>query len=105
VNETNAELISRPIEDKLVPFVTSAVNFSTVTFAVAYETDKSYILWTVDSASDTYSPVAYRYNTYTQTWTSWDLSATCGIINPANNKLYLGHGTVNTLQQERKNFK
>ena len=43
---------------------------------------------------------------FTDSWTTWTGTRTCGIINPVDDKLYLGSGDSNYkyIYQERKGF-
>jgi hypothetical protein len=105
VSDTGVQIISRPIENKLVPLTTSTyTNFPTATFAVPYESDRAYILFTTKNTSDVTSTVCYRYNTFTNTWVSWDVQKTCGVVNPREDILYLGPSDVNYTERERKSF-
>lgn len=100
-SDTGIGVISRPIEDQ----ITSAIafsNFATTSFAVAYETERQYLLFVPLSASDSYAKKTHIYNTFTQAWTHWLKNAGSGGVNPYDNKLYLGSPTANTLLQERK---
>jgi hypothetical protein len=103
VSETGVSIVSRQIENEVIQ-VTQYENFSSSSFAVSYETDRSYILFTVSSPSDTVATQAFRYNTFTSTWTHWDMTKTCGIVNRQNDKLYLGAGDTNYIEIERKSY-
>lgn len=103
ISDTGVATTSRPIDNVLIP-LSLMTNFSTATWAVAYDTDKSYLLFTVSSNSDTRATQCYRYNTFTQAWTRWPITKTCGVINPSNDKLYLGAGDVGNIEIERKSF-
>jgi hypothetical protein len=102
ISETGVGVISRPIEN-ILNRVTSEnfTNFSTATFGVSYEADRSYLIFVVTTENNVTAKVAYRYNTFTQTWTSFDKSAVCGIVS-AQNKLYLGTDDIPAVEQERK---
>lgn len=104
LNESSSEPISRPIENKLLPFLSTNPNLATASFAVAYESDRSLLLWTVETKTDTKAAVCYRYNTFTNNWTEWHISKTCAVLNRTEDKLYFGSGDANTLEKERKNF-
>lgn len=104
ISEVGKDVISKPIYNKLVPFITTNTNLAKATFATSYESDRSYLLFTVKSKTDTYATVAYRYNVDTDAWTEWDVSKTCGILKALDDKLYFGSALANTLEQERKNF-
>jgi len=103
ITEGGVSIISRPIENKILEIVNSRFEFELSTFGVSYESDRAYILWMPTESTDTLATQAYRYNTFTRTWTRWTVSATCGIVNPGNDILYVGPGDRNVLDQERKN--
>lgn len=103
ISDTGVATTSRPIENVLIP-LSLMTNFATATWAVAYDTDKSFLLFTVSSNSDTRATQCYRYNTFTQAWTRWAITKTCGVVNPLNDKLYLGAGDVGNTEIERKSF-
>lgn len=97
--------ISRPIDIDILPLTKENYpNFSTATWGVGYESDNSYIVYTVEQQSDTEATIAYRYSTLTASWTTFDKTDTCGIVNIADDKLYLGAGDINSIEQERKTF-
>jgi hypothetical protein len=106
VSESGATpAISRPIDVDILKLQTSQyTNFKSSTFGLGYESDNSYLIWTVSNVSDTVATICYRYSTTTNTWTTYDKTNTCGIVNSANDRLYLGAGDMNSMEQERKNF-
>ncbi len=104
LNDSNSQPISKPIEDKLIPFISTApFSLETASFAVAYESDRALLFWTISRATDTIATVCYRYNIVTNAWTEWRISKTCGITNQHLDKLYLG-SSDNYVEVERKNF-
>jgi hypothetical protein len=103
ISETGVSIISRPIEDIVLKATSPAYTFyKTASFGVGYESDRAYILFLPDNPDDTIGTIAYRYNTFTQSWTSWDKSATCGVVEPFSNKLFLGASDINSVEVERK---
>jgi hypothetical protein len=105
ISEGGVEVLSRPIEtDILTLFGAALPAVKTVSFAISYQSDRKYILYLPDSINDTYARRAYCYNVFTKAWTVWTIPATCGMVNPANDKLYLGNVGSNTLWIERKAF-
>lgn len=109
LNETALEVISNPIKNKLVPFIATNPNLSTLSFSVGYESDNAVLFWTVNKKTDTQATVCYRYNALTNTWTEWKITKTCGIVNRVDDKLYLGaidskNSSAFYIEQERKNF-
>ena len=105
VSEAGVSLASRPIDTEILEIASSRyTNFSTATFGVGYESDNSYIVWTVVRDSDTVATQAYRYSNLTSSWTKFDLSKTCAVVNPFDDRLYLGASDVAYIEQERKLF-
>ncbi len=105
IGDTGVNVLSRPIENLIVPLLTAQyTNFIPATFAVSYESDRAYLLFTLVNTSDTTATVCYRWNTFTSTWTSWNISKTCGVVNTTNDLLYLGAADTNYIEQERKSF-
>lgn len=102
ISEAGIAIISRAIEDLLLP-LPKLTNFDTYSFGIAYESARSYYLFTPQLESDTSSSQCFRYNTFTNTWTILNLEKTCGIVN-SDDKIYLGASDVFYLEQERKDF-
>ena len=97
--------ISRPIDVSILPLTKENYpNFSTATWGLGYESDNSYIVYTVTQQDDVEATIAYRYSTLTSSWTTFDKTNTCGIVDIADDKLYLGAGDTNFIEQERKTF-
>lgn len=97
--------VSRPIDVDILPLTKQNYpNFSTATWGVGYESDNSYIVFTVKDITDTEATIAYRYSTLTGSWTTFDKTDTCGIVDIADDKMYLGAGDINSIEQERKTF-
>lgn len=105
LTESGSQIISRLIDVDILPLATQQyTNFSTATWGIGYNSDYSYLVWTVTNTTDTVATQAYMYNNLTSTWVNWDKSNTCGIVDPVDNKLYLGAGDTNSIEQERKDF-
>lgn len=111
-------ILSRPIEKTLLR-LTALSNFESKSLAVSYESDRKYILWTIDTSNN--PTTAYVYNMVTRSWTTWkykhyDLTAgeatnywiNAGLVYPTNDKLYTfamkNDSSNNILLQERKSF-
>jgi hypothetical protein len=105
VTEAGPDNVGRPIDVDLLRLSSSQyTTFSTATWGVGYESDNSYLVWTVENISDELAMQCYRYGILTNSWTLWDKSNTCGVVNPVDDKLYLGSGTTNFIEKERKTF-
>jgi len=105
LTEGGAQVVSRSIDNQILRLGSSNyVNFKTATWGAGYESDNSYIVFTITEFQDTIATIAYRFSTLTQSWTTYDKTNTCGIINSTDDKLYLGAGDTNFTEQERKTF-
>jgi hypothetical protein len=104
VSDTGVSIISRPIENILTRATSDSFDYEHTTFGVSYESDRSYLLWIVTTTSDDVATQCFRFNTFTNSWTRYPISKTCGVVNPADDKLYLGPGDENFIEQERKDF-
>lgn len=102
VNSSGVSIISRNIENLVLNFANDKFDFRLKCFAVAYESDRAYILWAPEKVTDTTATQAFRYNIFERTWTRWTVPATCGTIKRLDDKLYIGRGERNFLQKERK---
>lgn len=105
IADTGVNIVSRPIESELLRLSSDLFpNFSSVTFAVGYESDRKYILFTVSEEDDTYATQAFVYNVLTNSFTKWNLAKCAGIVNKRDNKLYLGDPVNNFVYRERKDY-
>lgn len=105
ISDTGVSIISNQI-DNIIKTITSVnYDFRLTSFGVSYETDRAYLLWLPSETTDSVATQAYRYSTVTNTWTRFDLAKTCGLVNPGDDKLYLGTNDENFIEQERKVFK
>jgi len=105
VSDTGVSIISRPIEDQITKLnIPSFTNYSTVSFGKAYESDRTYYLWTVTNTTDTVATQCFKYNTLTNAWYRSPTSKTCAIVNQSDGKMYLGAADINYIEKERKNF-
>lgn len=104
-SESGVLTISRPIDIDILKLATNQyTNFKTATWGIGYESDNSYTVYTVQLQADVYATIGYRYSTLTNTWTTFDKTNTCGVINSVDDTQYLGAGDVDFLEMERKNF-
>lgn len=99
VTESSVQIISRDIEDVIQPILGRAI-LSDVTHAVAYESERIYLLNTLkpNSVSDT---TVYVYNILNNTWTNWDTTFVAGFID-SSDVLHLVDQD-NLILRERKN--
>lgn len=105
ISETGVSIISMPIENDLFE-LSEYANFATLSFAVAYGSDRKYILFVPTKPDDTTCTQAFIYNSYTNSFVRWDMSRSCGVVRPNEEKqgeLFLG--TIDGVTYiERKTF-
>lgn len=105
ITEAGVSVISRPIDTEILKKASSQfTNFKTATWGVGYESDNSYTVYTTDKTIDEIATIGFRYSNLTNSWTTVDKTVTCGLVNPADDKLYLGAGDTNYIEKERKEF-
>lgn len=103
VSDTGVTVISRAIEDKMLDLFEANFNSSkNLSFGISYESDRKYIFFCITNSEDTTPTQAFVFNTFTNTWTRWVLSQTCGAVQPKDDVLYLGDVNSNTFDIERK---
>ncbi len=106
VSTSNAEgspIMSRPIERSLIEVSSDLFPFfPTATWAAAYESDRKYIVGTVSSEASEVAQQMYVFNSLTNAWVLWDISASHGIVNSEDGKFYFVSGSA--VYQERKTF-
>lgn len=105
VSETGVGVISRNIENKIQEVTNAKFNYKLMSWGMSSESDRCYLLWLPEKTNDEYATQAFRYNTFTRTWTRWTKPANCGVVNPADDKIYLGDASGRPyVLRERKNF-
>lgn len=105
LTEGGSFVISRNIDNEILKLQSNNYkNFKTATWGIGYESDNSYLVFTVSKTVDTIATQAFRYSTLTESWTKYAKTNTCGVINGSNDKMYLGAGDVNFIEEERKSF-
>lgn len=105
VSETGVGVISRNIENKIQEIANAKFNYKLMSWGMSSESDRCYLLWLPEKTTDLYATQAFRYNTFTRTWTRWTKPANCGVVSPADDKIYLGDSSGRPyVLKERKNF-
>jgi hypothetical protein len=102
ITDTGVNVMSRPIENLILSVTRQNFNYKIAAFGVAYETDRSFLLYLPSNANDVVATQCLRYNTFTNSWCKWNVTNTAGIVNFADDKLYLGAGDTNLVEKERK---
>jgi hypothetical protein len=103
ISESGVNVISRAIDTEILKLPLFS-GFSTSTWGIGYEQDQAYLVWTVKKLVDTVATICYRYCALTDSWTVFNKTDTCGLVNTADGKLYLGAGDISRIEQERKDF-
>jgi hypothetical protein len=103
ISDTGISIISRAVENSLIPIVAYS-NLASTAFAVFYQTDRKYILFLPQRATDTTATIAWVYNNVTNAWVTWDMAKRCGIVNTYDDKLYFGAADVASVEIERKTY-
>lgn len=105
VSETGVGVISRNIENKIQEITNAKYDYKLMSWGMSSESDRCYILWLPEKTTDQYATQAFRYNTFTRTWTRWTKPANCGVVNPSDDKIYLGDSSGRPyVLKERKNY-
>jgi hypothetical protein len=104
ISDTGVVVLSRPIEDKILPLIVSTMLsvVNTYAFGVGYDSARKYILWLPSLPESTSANFAYVYDLFTETWTLWAIDANHAVVNPADDKLYVATG--NEVWRELKTF-
>ncbi len=105
VSETGVGIISRNIENKIQEIANAKYNYKLMSWGMSSESDRCYIIWLPEKTTDGYATQAFRYNTFTRAWTRWTKPANCGVVNPSDDKIYLGDASNRPyVLKERKNL-
>jgi hypothetical protein len=105
LTEGGATVISRNIDNIILKTQSNNyVNFKKATWGIGYESDNSYIVFTVKNTEDEVAEIAYRYSTITNTWTTYDKSFSCGHIADFDDHFYAGATDIASIEKERKTF-
>ncbi len=105
VTDSGVKIMSVPIENTLLTLSSDQyTNFDSASFGVAYESERLYIFATVTQEDDEFATQAFVYNSLTDSWTRWIMDRTCGVVNTAVNKLFMGQPDTGQVLIERKSF-
>lgn len=105
VSDAGVSVLSKQIESELLRIATYT-GFGDATFAVAYESERKYIMFTFTDDEDTVPTQAFVYNSFTNAWTKWVMTCATGVVESSGNKLYLAQtgDLAGWWFQERKNY-
>jgi len=103
ISETDVEVISREIELLINPLLQNS-NLSSLTNAVAYESDRQYYLSTASDSGATESNVIFVYNIFTRSWVRWTFGFQSAVVELNSDRLYFSKPDDDTLYVERKSL-
>lgn len=102
VSSGGNQIMSRNIERDLLE-ISELPNFVSLVFSAAYESDRSYFLFTNNDADTTEVIQEYRYNWITQTYTLWTRAFTAAIVNKTIDRMFYAD-SAGHVYKERKTF-
>lgn len=102
VSSGGNQIMSRNIERDLLTLA-ALPNFASLSFGMAYESDRAYFLFTNTPENTTATIQEYRYNWITQTYTLWTRPCTAGIVNKELDRMFVADVNGNIFE-ERKSF-
>jgi len=105
ISDVGVEVKSRKIENQIQDLISiDYAKLKTLSFGINYETDRKYILFTIDSTIDSHPTKAFVYNTFTNTWTTWEKNVSHGVVSTYADKLYLCSSETENIFEERKSY-
>jgi hypothetical protein len=110
ITESGVTIQSRAIESQLLSLTAQVYSYSggfvNISNAVAYESERLYILQMPTVSTDRFPTQCFCYNWITNAWTRWPIDMSAGLVNPYDNVLYCGRPSFNALNiyQERKKY-
>jgi len=103
VSYGSVQILSRPIEGDINAIRgTAGDTLKELAFGISYETDRKYMLSMPTASGSTSGDIVYVYNFFTQSWTTYDLQKTAGIVRPQDDRLYFA--STDSVIKERKSF-
>lgn len=79
-------------------------NYKTLTWGIAYEQDRKYLLFRQEESGDTTATIGSQFNYLTNSWTTRRKTAVAGVVLKESDRLYLAHAVDAYILQERKSF-
>ena len=101
ISETGAQVISREIEPDIVPLLQSSY-LATNAAAIGYESERSYYLSTLSTASDTAANQTLIFNIFTRTWVVHTYAFNSAVV--VADKLTFAKNSDVKVYQERKSY-
>lgn len=112
ISDTGVTIISRPIDDQIQALVVEPLRSTVAAYAfgIAFERDGRYEIRFPLETSDTQATWGFVYDhfasmsTGTPTWTETTHDSLCGVVNPADGKLYEGEASVLRVERRALDF-
>lgn len=105
VSDTGVSIISVPIKDQLQPLLGASLTaLKAYAFGFGNDNEGKYVLSVPETSSDTATTRQHVFDTFGRTFVKWDLELTCGGVNLADAKVYLGPSGSHYIKQERRQF-
>jgi hypothetical protein len=103
LTDSGVQVRSRPIEDVINGLFGTAIDEVTqLATAIAYETDRRYILSLPANGGDEANQQSYCFNLFTNAWTRWERAFSAGFIDPATRAILGCNASSNVTVFERK---
>jgi len=99
-SDAGAQVLSRNIETLFTAIIGKS-NIATETNAVSYESERLYLLSTMNPNSNS-ADVVYCFNTVTSAWSTWTNTFNDSIVLSSDDKLYVLGNVIAELTKERK---
>lgn len=92
LTDSDAQIMSFVIDRTIIQNTSPTLypNMRAISWGIAYQSDKKYILSLPNSAGDIQPTQQYIYNHITEVWTRWTLVINCGLVFRKDGRLYLG---------------
>jgi hypothetical protein len=103
ITDAGVQVRSRPIEDTITFLLGDAyADVQKLASAIAYETDRRYILSLPEAGGDAANRQTYCFNLFTNAWTRWKRAFSVGFIDPVTRGILAGRADAPITLLERK---
>lgn len=103
VSDTGVEVVSRDIEPDILPLLTLS-NVDDYSYGAGYESDRTYMLSTIQTITETAPSQIHAYNIFTKTWVRWTYAFSTAAVNTTIDKFFFAQPNNVKVFKERKDF-